>query len=492
MIESDRNSSKHLDNQILRDRYQIQSLLGRKTGRRTFLATDLATRSPVVIKLLLFGPDFTWDDLKLFEREAETLKTLDHPAIPKYLDFFEVNTKSGKGFALVQSYIKARSLQEWIQSGRSFSEAEMKAIATELLHILDYLHIRQPPVIHRDVKPSNVLLMICSDSSLGQVYLVDFGSVQTTVHNGTMTVVGTYGYMPPEQFGGQTTPASDLYALGATLIHVATGQDPRDLLHEEMRLLFEERVNLSPHLTDWLRWMTEPSLELRLKSAKQALAALEKSRLHESMLAIAKKPSDRKARVTNTRQKLEILIPAGGFSLHLLWAAVMIPLSVLGGVDLCEQAFSNWTWSFAGYLIALLGIFLLWAGLYLSWMILFTLFGRTRLCITPDEISLTLEYFGLRCLSHRSCNAPRQTITRVELVPLSYQQDSEGRTVPVLPHVIIWAETKHFVLISTTGDRSRLLDPEVRWLAQTVSAWLNLPITLHPSPETRKNDANQP
>lgn len=109
MVEFDKSAGGHLVNQILRDRYQIQSLLGRKTGRRTFLATDLETRSPVVIKLLLFSPDFTWDDLKLFEREAETLKSLDHPAIPKYLDFFEVNMKSGKGFALVQSYIEARS-----------------------------------------------------------------------------------------------------------------------------------------------------------------------------------------------------------------------------------------------------------------------------------------------------------------------------------------------------------------------------------------------
>ncbi len=64
--------------QTVHNRYQIQSLLGHQTGRRTLLATDLDTQSPVVIKLLLFGPDFTWDDLKLFEREAETLKSLSH------------------------------------------------------------------------------------------------------------------------------------------------------------------------------------------------------------------------------------------------------------------------------------------------------------------------------------------------------------------------------------------------------------------------------
>jgi serine/threonine protein kinase len=96
-----------LVNQVLLDRYQVQSLLGRQTGRRTFLARDLQTEQSVVLKLLLFGPDFTWDDLKLFEREAEVLQSLDLPTIPKYLDCFDVDTELGKGFVLVQTYIPA-------------------------------------------------------------------------------------------------------------------------------------------------------------------------------------------------------------------------------------------------------------------------------------------------------------------------------------------------------------------------------------------------
>lgn len=85
----------------LGDRYLIKSLLGQQKGRRTFLAQDESTDTLVVIKLVLFGPDFTWEYLKLFEREAETLKSLDHPAIPQYLDAFDTETPSGKGFALV-------------------------------------------------------------------------------------------------------------------------------------------------------------------------------------------------------------------------------------------------------------------------------------------------------------------------------------------------------------------------------------------------------
>ncbi len=479
---------------LLRDRYPIQSLLGRKTRRRTFLANDLETRSPVVIKLLLFGPDFTWDDLKLFEREAETLKSLDHAAIPKYLVFFEVDTKSGKGFALVQSYIEARSLQDWVQSGRAFSEAEIKAIATELLTILDYLHTRQPPVIHRDIKPSNVLLGVgeaCAKrtrNSLGQVYLVDFGSVQTAQQGGTITVVGTYGYMPPEQFGGKTSHASDLYSTGATLIYLATGQHPNELPQKEMRILFDNQVNLKPALIDWLHWLTEPSLELRLPSAKQALAALEKPR--ESALTIARKPIGSKVQVTNTRQKLEILIPPPrrrlfvgimtiGFAI-IAWKPLMKLVMFWYDISLITWDDGGETFALVGSICLGLGLWGLW-GL---WRFFFTLSRQMRLRITYHEISLAHELFGIRCLPART--ATRQEITSIEFVRLVYFRDN-GESCPTFqPEINIWAGTKKFEL----SNGCYLKAPELDWLAQTLSSWLNLPITHYPSPKTRKNNAD--
>ena len=201
MADFDGSADSPFVNQILRDRYQIQAMLGRKPGRQTFLALDLQNQLPVVIKLLLFSPDFTWEDLKLFEREAEILQALDHPAIPQYLDFFEVEIEFGKGFALVQSYIEARSLQQLTEDGCRFSEVELTAIAKALLDILEYLYRLHPPVIHRDIKPSNVLLKNRSGNSPGEVYLIDFGSVQTAAHGGTVTVVGTYGYIPEKSPG---------------------------------------------------------------------------------------------------------------------------------------------------------------------------------------------------------------------------------------------------------------------------------------------------
>ena len=262
---------------ILQGHYELQRQLRKHAGRQTWLARDLRTRELVVIKLLTFGSDFEWQDLKLFAREAQILQELSHRAIPRYLDYFDLNLPEFKGFALVQTYIPARSLAEHLQAGRTFSEAEIKQIAKALLEVLIYLHERLPPVIHRDLKASNVLLTDRSGEYVGQVYLVDFGSVKTPVvqQDGSITVVGTYGYMPPEQFGGRAVPASDLYGLGATLIHLATGSHPADLLQDDIKIQFEQLVNITPALLDWLKWLTEPSLKDRPTSAREALEALD-------------------------------------------------------------------------------------------------------------------------------------------------------------------------------------------------------------------------
>ena len=269
-----------LSQEILANRYKCDRRLGKQAGRQTLLARDLKTQQQVVVKLLSFSSDFNWEDLKLFEREVETLKSLSHPAIPQYLDSFEIDTPSRKGFALVQTYIQAKSLQEYLSDGRTFSENEVKQLATALLDILAYLHQRQPPVIHRDIKPSNILLKNRSGNSVGEVYLVDFGAVQTlaTQQGKTVTVVGTYGYMPPEQFGGRAVPASDLYGLGATLIALITKQHPADLPQQDLQLEFEQFTELSPAFTSWLKWMTHPSLDRRPASVQIAKEVLVKPR----------------------------------------------------------------------------------------------------------------------------------------------------------------------------------------------------------------------
>ena len=292
-------------NTILADRYQIEELLSQKTGRRTFLAKDIQSQVPVIIKLLRFGDGFEWDDLKLFEREAATLKNLDHPEIPKYIDYFDVDTGDISGFALVQSYIEAPSLQTLITRGRKFSEAEIFELADRLLDLLTYLHQQHPPVIHRDIKPSNILLGNRSDNSIGDVYLVDFGSVQTVAkkEEGTITIVGSYGYIPLEQFGGQTTTASDLYSLGMTLIYLLTGTHPAELTQVDGRVKFNAEI--SNRFERWLERMTHPHLDKRFDSAKVAQLALKSEDGSYGNLDQLK-PADTQIRLCRDRNKLQI------------------------------------------------------------------------------------------------------------------------------------------------------------------------------------------
>ena len=260
--------------QVLQDRYQLKQKLGHNAGRQTWLA-DLRTIpfEPVIVKLLAFGGEVQWDDLKLFEREAQVLKQLNHPRIPKYRDSFSIDERS-LWFGLVHNYIPGTSLKELLNQGKRFSEEQVRQIAIDVLEILIYLHELNPPVLHRDIKPSNLIL-----GEDQQVYLVDFGAVQDRAvkEGATFTVVGTYGYAPMEQFGGRAVPASDLHALGATLIHLLTGTPPADLPQDDLRIQFSDKVTLSPSFVSWIEKLTEPSLKRRFSTAKQALTALTSS-----------------------------------------------------------------------------------------------------------------------------------------------------------------------------------------------------------------------
>ncbi len=296
-----------MSGQILGDRYQVEKQLGKKSGRWTLLAKDLTNQELVILKLLFVDEETEWDDLKLFQREAETIRSLTHPSIPKYLSHFEIDLpKDGRALALVQSFIEGKSLEQLLQEGRTLSEAQAKQIGKALLAILCYLHGQQPPVIHRDIKPSNILL------TPRQAYLVDFGSVKSfaTRDSTSFTVVGTYGYMPPEQFSGRAVPASDLYSLGATLITSVTGVHPSSLPRKGVQVDFSHFTNLSASFVDWLTWMTEHSLERRLGSAQEALDVLEQERLRNQTPEPVKKPIDSKIALTNTPELLEISIPS--------------------------------------------------------------------------------------------------------------------------------------------------------------------------------------
>lgn len=302
--------------QVLQERYQLQRQLGRTAaGRQTWLALDLLSNQQVIVKLLAFNPQMEWDELKLFEREAQVLQALDHPRIPCYRDSFSLDQQTGgeiSWFGLVQDYIPGFSLQELLERGKRFTEKQVREIATQVLNILIYLHELSPPVLHRDIKPSNLIL-----GEYQQVYLVDFGAVQAqaAVTGVSFTVVGTSGYAPLEQFWGRAVAASDLYALGATLIHLLTGVAPADLPQKDSRIQFRDLVSLNLSLVSWIETMTEIAIEKRYTTARKALAALESGLVKPTTtetpnLSIFSKPADTSIQINRSVDKLLIYSPS--------------------------------------------------------------------------------------------------------------------------------------------------------------------------------------
>lgn len=451
---------------VLANRYEIRQQLGKKAGRQTLLAWDRQAESLVVMKLLSFSQEFVWDDLKLFEREAETLRTLSHPAIPQYLDFFEMTLPHAQILALVQSYVEGDSLEAHLKTGRTFSELDVRQLATSLLEILIYLHGRQPPVIHRDIKPSNTLLRNRSGNSVGDVYLVDFGSVQTlaATEGGTITIVGTYGYMSPEQFGGRTSPASDLYGLGATLIYVATGRHPADIPQKQLKLQFAPLTNLSSELIHWLAGLIEPSLDERFASAAAALRQLnylctrqqvyvERPAVEIAPLAIAK-PSGSLLNLSTSADLLTVQFP----QIATQRTHTPSPLFKIGPV-----------WLAIGFLVAFVNpvlsilFFLLWVSATYLEKITLKIFRRPLTksnVLKIDRHQITLDIYENDELK-TSTSSPRKTITNLE-----YRSNDEGY------HSLIIGAERQYEL----GSNESLSSEDLRWLVYELGKWLDLPI----------------
>jgi serine/threonine protein kinase len=262
----------HQPEDRISQRYRILDTLGQGGSGTTYLAEDLQSGNRLALKTLSLHRMSDWKMMELFEREARVLAQLNHPAIPRYLDYFYTDTECDRLFYIVQQVAEGQSLDAWVKSGLRTSEEDVRHIAIQVLEILVYLHSLTPPVIHRDIKPQNIIR-----SEDGQVSLVDFGAVQDTYHSTfarSSTVVGTFGYMAPEQFRGQAVPATDLYALGATLLFLLTHRSPAELPTDRLRIDFRSRVQISEEFADWLEKMLEPDVEDRFSSAKEALFVL--------------------------------------------------------------------------------------------------------------------------------------------------------------------------------------------------------------------------
>lgn len=252
-------------------RFKILEDLGSGGQGHTYLAEDSSTGEHVALKELAVGRINDWKALELFDREAEVLKALEHPGIPKHIDAFHIDTDAGRRFFLVQELVDGHDLEKILQSTGPWKERVVIQMALEVTNILRYLHQLSPPVIHRDLKPSNIIRR-----ENGTFALIDFGAVQNVVPKtvGGSTIAGTPGYMPIEQIMGRSVPATDFYALGATMIHLLSAVHPADLPIVRSRMQFEQHVNASPSLAKLLGEMVEPAVEDRPKDVDEVFRRL--------------------------------------------------------------------------------------------------------------------------------------------------------------------------------------------------------------------------
>ena len=261
------------DGPMIGGRYQLGPRLGKGSQGEIYIARDDKAKGAedreVIVKRLM--PRGTWKSFELFERESKVLSQLRHPGVPRHIATIEEPPGT---FNLVMQRAPGDNLRDLV-ARRRLSQLELRDVLIRCLEILDYLHTRTPSVVHRDLKPSNI--MRAPD---GKISLVDFGGVLDAARDrGGSTIVGTYGYMAPEQLHGQVTAATDIYALGATIVALAGGIEPEDVPRKGLRMDLDRHLPaLEPGFRAALSAMTDPDPDKRPQRARDVVALLAKAK----------------------------------------------------------------------------------------------------------------------------------------------------------------------------------------------------------------------
>ncbi|MBD2138220.1 protein kinase [Anabaena sp. FACHB-1237] len=253
--------------------YQVLRTLGQGGMGTTYLAWDKVGVISGIPQLLVLK-EMNADMInipkaqELFEREAYTLKSLEHSGIPKYYDFF---VEDGKKY-LAMELVHGQDLEKRVFMQGPVTPEQAIAWMVQTCDILSYLHSQDPPLIHRDIKPANLMVK----SANNRIVILDFGAVKET---GTApgTRIGAEGYCAPEQERGQPVTQSDLYAIGPTLIFLLTGQNPFKYYRQKGRVFkFDVRSipTVTPGLRQVIECVTEPLPRDRYQSAQELSKAL--------------------------------------------------------------------------------------------------------------------------------------------------------------------------------------------------------------------------
>jgi serine/threonine protein kinase len=300
-------------------RYVVRGVLGEGAQGTTYDAVDERDGRPVAIKRFDVRGAKSWKDVELAEREARVLATIDHPLVPKYLEHFE----ESESLYLVMEKVEGETMEAIRARGGPLPEEEVRRFLTCADRALSYLHGRSSPIVHRDVKPRNIVRR-----PDGSYVFVDFGTVsELMARKGASTVVGTIGYMAPEQLQGRAMPASDVYAVGATALAALTGADPETLPHRGLKIDVRAALGgrASEGMIATLEQMVEPDPDRRASSVG---AALERTSLTSvAPTAPAARPPAGKPRSASSE---DAAVKSIGRLLWVLWGLgwVIVPLLV--------------------------------------------------------------------------------------------------------------------------------------------------------------------
>lgn len=250
---------------ILDGKYEILELIGKGGTARVYLAMDQRLKKKWAIKEIPQNAGFV---VHTAIAEANIIKNFDHPAIVRIVDIFETD----EAIYLVEDYIEGETLGSILKQNGAQPQELVVNWGIQLCGALKYLHSRNPVIIYRDMKPSNIML-----TPSGTIKIIDFGIAREYKQsNGEdTTLLGTRGYAAPEQYGGngQTDPRTDIYSLGVTLYHLVTGQNPCEPPYE-LYPIRKWNPQLSAGLERIIEKCTQPDPDKRYQSCDELLNSL--------------------------------------------------------------------------------------------------------------------------------------------------------------------------------------------------------------------------
>jgi serine/threonine protein kinase len=244
------------------NKYRVQNMLGEGSNATVYRVQD---DNGNIAVLKLFNQS---NDPVFYDREFDNLGRIDHPAAPRLLDS---GIYDNKQYCVIE-FIEGENWEKKLETPDTITERQAIEWAIQICDFLSYIHNSQTPLIHRSLKPGNI--MVQGD---GKIRLLDFDIMEQFVQNQEYQLIGTEGYSPPEQYVGRSDPRSDIYALGASLYHLLTKRDPRE--GAPFMFHFRPPRSINPAISEALEAVILKSLEHkpqdRYQSALAMRAALE-------------------------------------------------------------------------------------------------------------------------------------------------------------------------------------------------------------------------